>query len=115
MKLLSCLFALVLFGNIYSDNTTQFSRPNNKDVVIGEFGARTEFGPKALRFVGGVNSLVSAPSGSRTITGIQYEAGVKLSLVPRVTFSAMHGSWHHVDNQGPSQMYNRIGVEVKVQ
>lgn len=113
---LSCLFAITLFGNIYSNNTSYFARPN-QDAVIGEFGARADagvFGYKPLTLFGEVNNLVTNDGGVKSLVGIQYYAGAKLAVTPNIAVTAAHGSWHNIDRVGRTQQFNRAGVELRL-
>lgn len=113
--MLGFLFAVVLFGNVYSENTSAPARPW-QDKLVGEFGATVEV-PVVRRLLvsGTLNNLIINDHGVRSLAGVQYGVAARLSVTDRFAITGAHRSWHNIDRVGSTEQYNRVGVEIRVQ
>ena len=104
-----------LFGRIYLEPWSTLSGvPAQNKPMLSEFGVRHE-GTGRLRLTGAVETMmIRHEGGQRIISSVFYRIGCIFSVTPILAIEASHGSWHNIDRPGPSETYNRVGLEMKL-
>ena len=106
--------SLTLIGRWYAPGTTVSSVPVARLPAFGEFAVDYQ-GRGRLSLIGSIETRLyrddDRPFG---IGSVYYHIGTRYQVHPRLLLELKHGSWHNIDSAGPTEMYNRLGVEVKL-
>lgn len=98
----------------YHNSTTQYAAPNHNNLLAGEFSLAYT-GAAKLAPVGALSTTLKRVSDTKfSVEGIFYHVGVQYKLTPEITLEAKHGSWHNLDSSGRTELYNKVGMQIKL-
>lgn len=96
----------------YHSSTSQYAAPNHARHLAGEFSLAYTSAAK-LAPLGSISTTLKRTGDRYSVEGVFYNVGVQLKVSPDITLEAKHGSWHNLDSSGRTELYNRVGVQIK--
>jgi len=96
----------------YHNSTSQYAAPNRTQSLAGEF-ALSYIGKPRLAPIGSINTTLKRVGERYSVAGVFYNVGLRFQVTPDITLEAKHGSWHNLDSSGPTELYNKVGVQIK--
>ena len=80
---------------------------------VGEF-AVAYVGVGRIAPIGEITTMLYRAKHGPVVGGVYYHAGLQWRLGDSALLEIKHGSWHSVDVSGRTEMYNRVGIQIRL-